>query len=151
MITRLILMAVLVCWSWRQALSAETSASRSSLGMNLSGVVDWNTEHPFVDVFRTSRPWISQKRGEAWGRGPRLELDERGWVKRLEQDCYAATPVLTGGHVPSGDEFCFYDGDGEVDFGGSGKLISREPGRIVVRINGRKEATFLSLRKTNPE
>lgn len=150
MIIRLILLAFLVGSSSRESLAADLSPSQSRLGMNLSGIVDWNTEHPFVDVFRSSRTWISQKRGEAWGKGPKLELDARGWVKRLEPDCYAETLVLTGGHAPSGDYICLYEGDGQVEFGGSGKVISREAGRIVVRVDGRKEATFLSVRKTNP-
>ena len=55
------------------------------LGMNLSGPADWNTELPFVDVFRLSRAWISQRRGSGWGEAPPLELDECGWVKHLEQ------------------------------------------------------------------
>ena len=32
--------------------------------MPLSEVADWNTENPFVDVFRLSRLWISQKADE---------------------------------------------------------------------------------------
>lgn len=28
---------------------AETAAGHSRLGINLSGIVDWNTEHPFAD------------------------------------------------------------------------------------------------------
>jgi hypothetical protein len=119
--------------------------------MNLSGIVDWNTEHPFVDVFRLSRRWISQKKGEPWGKGPKLELDGHGWVKRLEPDCYAETLVLTAGHAPSGEYVCLYDGEGQVEFGGCGKVVSRQPGRVVVNIDGSKEATFVSVRKTNPE
>ena len=36
---------------------------KTRLGMNLSGPADWNTELPFVDVFRLSRRWVSQKEG----------------------------------------------------------------------------------------
>ncbi len=70
------------------------------LGMNLAGPADWNTELPFVDVFRMSRPWISQQKEKAWGKGPQLLLDEYGWVRRLEKDCFAETPLCTidGGH-----------------------------------------------------
>jgi hypothetical protein len=32
--------------------------------MPLSEVADWNTENPFVDVFRLSRLWIRQKADE---------------------------------------------------------------------------------------
>jgi hypothetical protein len=85
---------------------AQSSAAQPhpALGINLSGPADWNAELPFVDTFRLSRAWISQKRGEAWGKGPKLELDEHGWVQRLEPGCFAETPLCTidGGHYPSG-------------------------------------------------
>ena len=125
--------------------------TRSRLGVNLSGIADWNTEHPFVDVFRLSRQWISQEQGEPWGKGPALELDERGWVKSLKPGCYAETLILTGGHAPDGDYVCLYDGQGEIGFGPNGKVVTRSPGRIVVRINGRKEGSFLSVRATDPK
>ena len=64
---------------------ADAPVATPRLGINLAGPADWMTELPFVDVFRTSRPWISQKRGASWGQGPELMLDEYGWVKRLQQ------------------------------------------------------------------
>ena len=40
------------------------------LGMNLSGPADWNTELPFVDAFRISRQWISQKKARVGAKAP---------------------------------------------------------------------------------
>ena len=57
---------------------------KSRLGMNLAGPCDWTTEYPFVDVFRMSRKWISQKKGADWGKGPELDRDENGWVRKLD-------------------------------------------------------------------
>jgi len=131
-------------------LATPDPASHARLGINLSGIVDWNTENPFVDVFRLSRAWISQKEGQPWGKGPRLELDEHEWVKRLDPGCFVETPILTGGHAPVGDYVCLYDGEGEIRFGANSKMISMSPGRIVVHIDASKAGTFLSLRKTNP-
>ena len=119
--------------------------------MNLSGIADWNTEHPFLDVLRLSRAWISQQQGKPWGQGPALEVDNHGWVKRLDPGCYAETLVLTGGHAPSGHYLCLYEGEGEIEFGGRGKVVARTSGSITVEVDGRKEATFLSIRKTNPD
>ncbi len=36
------------------------------------------------------------------GQGAGLELDEHGWVKRLEPNCWVETPLNTieGGHYP---------------------------------------------------
>jgi len=78
---------------------------QSRLGINLAGLSDWNTELPFVDVFHLARAWISQRQGEKWGGGPPLELDERGWVKRLEPGCWADTLLcnIAGGHYPGGE------------------------------------------------
>src|SRR5262245_10989590 len=91
---------------------ASTARPTPALGINLSGPADWNTELPFVDAFRLSRAWISQKRGEGWGKGPTLELDDRGWVKRLEPNCFAETPLCTidGGHYPGGQWTILWDG-----------------------------------------
>ena len=141
---------LLVGWLPLSLLAAPNASSQSRLGINLSGIVDWNTEQPFVDVFRLSRAWITQQEGQPWGKGPILELDEHGWVKRLDPGCFAETPILTGGHAPVGDYVCLYDGEGEIRFSANDKIISRSPGRIVVHIDGSKEGAFLSIRKTNP-
>lgn len=122
-----------------------------ALGINLSGPADWNTELPFVDAFRLSRAWISQKRGEGWGKGPTLELDERGWVKRLEPNCFAETPLCTidGGHYPSGQWTVLWDGDGRIELS-KGKLASSGPGRMVVEIDSKNGGFFLRLLETKP-
>ncbi len=124
------------------------------LGINLAGPSDWNTELPFVDVFRLSRQWISQKKGEGWGKGPALELDARGWVKRLAPDCFAETPLCTiqGGHYPSGDYTVLFDGEGKIAFNGGGaQVVSTAPGRMVVRIDASKGGFFLRVLETRPE
>jgi len=123
------------------------------LGINLSGPADWNTELPFVDVFRLSRPWISQRQGEGWGRGPTLTLDERGWVKRLDSGCWAETPLCTieGGHYPSGEYTVLYDGNGKLDAWGAATVVSREPGRMTIRVDATKGGFFLKLLTTDPQ
>jgi len=67
------------------------------LGMNLNGPADWNCELPFVDVLRLSRPWTARRGGN----GPALPLDRHGWVKKLDVDCSAETPLcmIEGGRV----------------------------------------------------
>jgi hypothetical protein len=126
---------------------------RPKLGMNLSGIADWNTELPFVDVFRMSRPWISQRKGAGWGQGPKLDLDEHGWVRRLEPDCWAETLMCTieGGHYPSGEYIVLYEGEGEIDFWNAARVVKREPGKIVINVDSSKGAIFLRLLRTNPQ
>ncbi len=125
---------------------------RPALGINLAGPADWNTELPFVDVFRLSRQWISQKKGESWGKGPKLELDERGWVKQLEPECFAETPLCTidGGHYPSGNWTVLWEGEGKIELS-KGKVVSSASGKIVANIEAKGGAIFLRLRETKPE
>jgi len=127
-------------------------AARPRLGMNLNGPADWNTELPFVDVFRMARPWISQRKGQPWGKGPPLELDGHGWVKRLGPDCWAETPMCTieGGHYPSGKYTVLYDGQGKLDFWGAAAVLSRQPGRMAIDVDSSKGGFFLRLVETDP-
>ncbi|HPM81706.1 MAG TPA: hypothetical protein PLF81_13450 [Candidatus Anammoximicrobium sp.] len=135
--------------SW---LSAAPPQAQPRLGMNLNGPADWNTELPFVDVFRLSRAWISQKRGAAWGKGPPLALDERGWVTRLEPDCWAETPLCTveAGHYPSGRYTVLYDGVGRIEVVHAAKVVAREPGQMAIEVDSSQGGFFLQLRETDP-
>jgi len=123
------------------------------LGTNLSGPADWNTELPFIDVFRMARPWISQRTGQPWGKGPALALDPRGWVTKLEPDCFAETPLCTieKGHYPSGLYTVLYDGEGKLDVVHAAKAVSREPGKMLIDVDSTKGGFFLQLRETNPQ
>ncbi|MEM7320338.1 MAG: hypothetical protein AAF408_15135, partial [Pseudomonadota bacterium] len=54
------------------------------LGLGLAEINDWSVQQPFLDVFKTARPWIGHKPGEYGGsRHWDLEkagyLDEHGW------------------------------------------------------------------------
>jgi len=123
------------------------------LGMNLAGPADWMTELPFVDVFRTSRPWISQRNGAGWGQGPELALDESGWVKKLEPGCYAESMLCTisGGHYPAGVYTVLYEGEGKIDFGKNAKIVEAKPGRILVEVDSSKGGFSVQIKETNPQ
>lgn len=123
---------------------------RPRLGMNLSGVVYWNTELPFVDVFHLSSGWDGHGPN---GTSPKLDLDEHGWVKRLDPGVNANSLMCTfpGGHYPSGPFTVLYDGKGTMTVEGPGLRVSvNEPGRIVFSVDSTKGGFFLRLRKTDP-
>lgn len=108
-------------WTWALCLCTArlhaadpVNPTRSRLGINLSGIADRGTEHPFADAFKTSRPWISQRAGSPWGQGPKLDLDQWGWVRRLEPDAWAETLLFTSGHAPPGNYPCLYEGEGSL-------------------------------------
>ena len=132
--------------------TANPGPSKPSLAINLSGPADWNTELPFVDLFKFSREWISQQEGKSWGQGPKLELDAKGWVKRLEPGCWAETFVTSyDTHYPAGEYTVLYDGKGELDFGaGAPQGKSGGNGRYTVRVDPTKGHFAVRLTKTDP-
>ncbi len=149
-------LSILACFCCLVIFGSTTGYSQqvkpqTRLGMNLEGPADWNTELPFVNVFRLSRTWISQRRGADWGQGPELELDEHGYVKKIEPDCWAETLLCTikGGHYPSGKYTVLYDGLGEFAFSGSAKIVSQRPGRLVINVDSNQGPIFLRLLKTD--
>ncbi|MGC6486303.1 MAG: hypothetical protein ACON4Z_01540 [Planctomycetota bacterium] len=135
-------------------LDAQTrSRARPVVGINLAGPADWNTEMPFEDMFRFSRPWVSQRPGAAWGKGPALELDERGWVRRLEEGCFAESPVCTvhGGHYPVGRYTLRFDGKGRLDLSNGGAVQRKGRGHLSVEVGSAARSMMLRLRETDPE
>ncbi len=151
MLLRAFLWWLVACGLGSAPTFAAAPPARPALGINLSGPADWNTELPFVDVFRLSRAWISQRTGAGWGKGPQLDLDEHGWVKRLEPECFAETPLCTieDGHYPSGEWTVLWQGEGKVELS-KGEVVSRAAGQFVVKLNSQGGGFFLRLRETNP-
>jgi hypothetical protein len=133
--------------------AASVQPAQPRLGINLAGPADWMTDLPFVDVFRTSRQWISQRQGAAWGKGPELSVDALGWVTRLEPGCYAEAMLCTiqGGHYPAGVYTVLYEGEGKLAVGHNAKITTSAPGRLLVDVDSSKGGFSLQVRETNPQ
>jgi hypothetical protein len=125
----------------------------ATLGVNLNGVTDWSTQWPFVDVFRTSRPWLSQRSGADWNQGGPLNLTADGWVASLEPGQYAETIMMTGDKFPSGQYTLLYDGEGSLGFSyyDNAQIVSQEPGRMLVNVTPDNAGIFLRISETNPD
>lgn len=131
---------------------APTGPAAPSVGINLTGVADWGTAWPFVDAFRTSRSWISQQHGAAWGKGPALDLDDRGWVRRLEPGTWAETPVLLeAARMPKGRYVVTWEGDGDIGLWSGDnrtKPLNLTANRFEFDLGA--SGVFLRLTRTNP-
>lgn len=131
------------------------SEVKPRLGVNLNGVADWSTEQPFVDYFRSSREWVSQStiKDAKWGAGPKLGLDEFGWITHLPQNAYATRMIssVKGGHYPSGEYVVLFDGEGDLSPNYVGKIIKREAGRLVIKVDATKGSFMIDLKQTNPK
>lgn len=133
-------------------LPAPAGPAAPSIGINLSGIADWGTAWPFVDAFRTSRRWISQQQGAAWGKGPALDLDDRGWVRRLEAGKWADTPVmLEAARMPKGRYVVTWEGDGDVGvWSGDPRTKPLNPTANRFEFDLGASGLFLRLNRTNP-
>lgn len=156
---RLYLLACAVSLMAQFSVSA-APAPKPRLGINLNGPDDWNTEIPFVDVFRLARKWISQKEGAAWGKGPALDLDENGWVRSLEPGCWAETPILSvSGRMPAGIYTVLYEGSGKLRIKGSDAakivVIEESEGRMLLDVTptpvSGDGSLFVEIRESDPK
>jgi hypothetical protein len=122
------------------------------LGINLAAVTDYSTELPFTDVFRMSRPWLSQAEGKPWGEGGRLALDPHGWVTNLAPGQFAETLVFTddGRQAPAGTYTCLYDGRGELEFAQAARAVERRPGRVTVAVAPGVGPVSVRVTRTDP-
>jgi hypothetical protein len=151
--TKLTKLMLLIVFCICTTVTAAPPDGQPRLGINLAGPADWATELPFVDVFRTSRPWISQRKGAGWGQGPELAIDRFGWVKELQPGCYAESMLCTisDGHYPSGIYTVIYEGDGEIEFGKGPRIVEAVPGRIRIEVDSSEGGFSLQIKKTNPQ
>ncbi len=132
-----------------QAAEPAVENRQAPLAINLSGVVDYSSEMPFVDVFKHARTWIPQAEGKPWGQGEPLELDEHGWIKRLAPGQYATTLMCVADGHPPGRYICLYEGSGTLDFQGNTEVLKQAPGRIELEVSA-GETMMLHLRATDP-
>ena len=132
--------------------NAQAVKADAKLGINLAGLADWGTEFPFVNLMHTSRDWVSQPKEGAWGSGPKLQLDEHGWIKYLEAGCHAEKTLcsLDSNQIPKGEYLVFYEGEGEMRVYGL-PLLKNKSGQFSLKVNGKKNGLTIEIVKTNPQ
>lgn len=146
----------------RAALNSQTllSVPRPSLAMGLSGVHDWGTQYPFIDVMKTARPWLGHLEGQ-WGgfEAERLEdelyLDENGWpmeipegVEKLES--YLLTDLPKDAQYFTGRYRLTYEGQGNLRLGGRARNLRYRPGEIEFTFEPGEGPVVITLLKTDP-
>lgn len=131
-----------------------------SLGINIAGVEDFSPEHPFLDRFKTSRPWIAGN-DTIFDLGPAaaaaLHLDANGYPTTIPEGQRATTIIgvdpLT--EFPSGRYVVLYDGSGEVGYRVTTSKVAAQSvqGRDVVVVNDATPdvaSLFLTIEQTDP-
>ena len=141
---------VLHSFTWA---SAEKPAREAfPMGINVTSVSYWSTEHPFVDIFKESQVFQAQREGSPYGKGGPLDLDAKGWIKSLQPGQWAAAILCReGGHYPAGEYVCLYDGEGEIEFGFDAKIKMRQQNRIVLNVTPSDRGILLKVVATDPQ
>ncbi|MGH1365160.1 MAG: FlgD immunoglobulin-like domain containing protein [Calditrichia bacterium] len=132
---------------------ANAQLQQAPIGMNISGVKDWSSQLPFVDVFKSARNWIPQNvSGGNWNTGDKLQSTPDGWIAQLDSGKAAATLLCRGlnGNYPAGEYICLYDGEGTLQFGFDAAEVNSAPGRIVLNVTPGNGGIYLKLIATNP-
>jgi len=101
----------------------------SKVGMNVAKVYGWTSQIPFVDVFRQSRPWISNTLGGS-STDTRIVIpsDANGYPLEIPYNNGTDPPQIVrttmvdvgAGAYPTGQYTLTFTGDGEIELMGDG-------------------------------
>lgn len=141
------------------------SPSRANFGANLGFVSDWGGIMPFVDLFKESSPFNVCSQGSVWDcdeHSPELQVNSSGWPtsvpsgKLLRSLFFYNFAMIT--QLPHGDYHVYYDGEGELGYGGELQVKSRSSGHDVFDIhvgdwtldNHANSGFYIDILSTNP-
>ncbi|MBY6069273.1 hypothetical protein KUW17_21190 [Leisingera aquaemixtae] len=106
-------------------------AARQPIAINLAAIADWSTQAPFLDHFKTARPWIGHLPGQ-WGGADHGDLlaagylDPAGWPTAIPPELGSiGTVILTD--LP------------ETAVSLKGRYVLRYEGEGIVEVLGRAE------------
>ncbi|KIC36726.1 hypothetical protein [Leisingera sp. ANG-M7] len=107
------------------------STARQPIAINLAGIADWSSQAPFLDHFKTARPWIGHLPGQ-WGGVDHATLkdagylDPAGWPTAIPPELSSiGTVILTD--LP------------ETAVSLAGRYVLRFEGEGIVEVLGRAE------------
>ena len=121
-----------------QILGPEGGFDNPSLAMGLAGISDWSTQHPFLDLMKTARPWVGHLPGQ-WGGVSFEELMEgghlsaEGWPVSLPVEVTGIEAFILTDQDPrdtalAGRYLMTWDGEGDVTLGGLAMNVERQDG-----------------------
>lgn len=104
-----------------------------AMALHLSGIKDWSTQQPFIDVMKAARTWIGHMPGQ-WGGASHADLaaagylDENGWPVEIPPELGSiGTVVLTSmpeeARTLAGRYVLRFEGDGIVEVGGRARNV----------------------------
>ncbi len=130
----------------------------SPLGMNTNEALEVDSSIPFVDLFRYALPFDEAR---PWFTKGDVKFDKNGWPQDLNGG-KAGTRFLA--HIPiqalpQGEYTVLYQGEGQIRYGASAKLVKHLPNKDIIRLVPMKQkgelyqtyTATLFIDKTNPK
>lgn len=116
------------------------AAVRQPMAVTLAGVSDWSTQAPFLDHFKTARPWIGHLPGQ-WGGVTDADLqaagylDGNGWPTAIPPELGSiGTVILTdlpqNARSLAGRYVLRFDGQGIVEVSGRARDVRYGKGEV---------------------
>lgn len=155
------LLLLLACVFAGGSAAADPSPARSAIALNVGAWNYFSASVATLDLMKRASPWLTQCRAcrdlaapmTAWDtkESDQLDLDAQGWVRSLPRADdprrsfrEVATVITAPGILPSGEYVVRYQGQGQMQYNGSAKLLSQKsrPGRDVVWLDGSSKALF---------
>ncbi|MFN3936372.1 MAG: hypothetical protein ACK4KW_02240 [Gemmobacter sp.] len=139
----------------------EDGIAANRIGFGLAGVTDWTVQQPFIDVFRTARPWTGHLPGQwgGWGHDELAAggwLDAEGWPRAIPPEVTSLAALIltdlpeTAVHA-AGRYVLTYEGRGEIRLEGRARPVEQAPGRIVFDYRPGPGPVIVTLAATDPE
>jgi hypothetical protein len=141
--------------------SAAQQDAGASLSFGLNGISDWSTQHPFLDHMKSARPWVGHL-PDQWG-GISFEdlmaegvLDEHGWpvsipVRATKIEALLLTDQPEDAVHLAGKYRVVYDGSGDVNVTGRGRVVRRTDGVVVFDYQPGSGAVGIAIERTEPD
>lgn len=137
------------------------SIANPSVGIGLSGIADYATQQPFLNLMKTARPWIGHV-GTAWGGMDLTEMRELGYLDDFGWPI-AVPPGVTGistlvlTDLPkeaistNGRYRLTYEGQGAIEISSMGETVEGHNGEAWFTAEaGVGSMVIITIRRTDP-
>ncbi len=133
-----------------------------SLGFGVNGIADWSTQHPFINIMKTARPWVGHSAAQ-WGAFSADDLlaqgvlDKHGYPTRLPEgaqrlEAFVMTDQLEAATNMAGRYRISWKGEGKLSIAGRGTVerMSTAPNETWLNYTPGEGLVAITINSTDP-